>query len=57
MSRSYDYASSKDTDSLEPLSEKLKMDLRRHIRCIGSFPILSDKWCDMADTLGRVATV
>jgi len=57
MSRSNEYASKKDIDSLEELSEKLKSDLRRHIRCIGNFPVLSDRWCDMADTLGRVAVV
>ncbi|GMI47387.1 hypothetical protein TrCOL_g3648 [Triparma columacea] len=57
MSRSYDYARPREADSLEYLGEKLKMDLRRNIRCIGNFPVLSDRWCDMADTLGRVATV
>ncbi len=57
MSRSHDYQSKSDVDSLEILSDKLKSDLRRHIRCIANFPVLSDAWCDMADTLGRVATV
>ena len=57
MSRSHDYATKSDVDSLGDLSDKLAADLRRHIRCIASFPILSDSWCDMADTLGRIATV
>ena len=56
-SRSQEYASKSDVDSLSELSDKLAADLRRHIRCIASFPILSDSWCDMADTLGRIATV
>ena len=58
MSRADDYESKKnDMDSLEGLSDKLKTDLRRHIRCIESFPVLTDSWCDMAETMGRIATV
>ncbi|GMI00144.1 hypothetical protein TrST_g4289 [Triparma strigata] len=57
MSRSSDYSTKNDLDSLEGLSSKLAADLRRHIRCIANFPVLSDSWCDMADTLGRIATV
>lgn len=57
MSRVNEYISKKDTDSIEMLSEKLRADLRTHIRGISNFPILSDHWCKMADTLWRVATV
>ena len=42
---------------LEGLSERLQSDLRRNIRVIGNFPILSDSWCGMAETLTRIAKV
>jgi hypothetical protein len=58
MSRASNYSSkTKDADSLEGLSEKLKNDLRRHIRCIASFPVCTEAWMDMAETFGRIATV
>lgn len=39
------------------LSEKLSNDLRNHIRTLGHFPMLSEPWCEMAEVLGRVASI
>jgi len=45
------YETKDDMGELEGLSERLQSDLRRNIRVIGNFPILSDNWCGMAETL------
>eukprot|EP00638_Chattonella_subsalsa_P001083 CAMPEP_0117753926 /NCGR_PEP_ID=MMETSP0947-20121206/12530_1 /TAXON_ID=44440 /ORGANISM="Chattonella subsalsa, Strain CCMP2191" /LENGTH=291 /DNA_ID=CAMNT_0005572929 /DNA_START=239 /DNA_END=1114 /DNA_ORIENTATION=- len=39
------------------ISKTLSNDLRTHIRALGNFPILSDSWCSMADTFGRIANI
>tara|TARA_B110000305_G_C18883466_1_gene378652 strand:- start:193 stop:447 length:255 start_codon:yes stop_codon:yes gene_type:complete len=51
------YETKDEMGELEGLSERLQSDLRRNIRVIGSFPILSDSWCGMAETLVRIANV
>lgn len=73
------YASRSDADSIESLSKKLAVDLRKHIRAIvrcaqraalpwhgarlmrallqGNFPVLSDGWCAMADSMERVGNI
>jgi hypothetical protein len=51
------YSSKVESDTLEELSTKLAEDLRKHIRKLGSFPMFSDAWFEMADVLGRVANV
>lgn len=57
--KSSKYSSSKGDggDGIENLSDKLAQDLRRHIRQIGNFPVLSPQWLDMAETFGRMATI
>lgn len=51
------YESKSDIDSIEQLSKKLTGDLRKHIRSLGPYPVLSDKWCNMADSLARIANI
>lgn len=55
--KSSKYSSKEDVDELEQLNDKLAQDLRKHIRLLGHFPILSQGWLDMAETLGRIASV
>ena len=50
-------AKQNDLHDLDSLSDKLKADLRRHIRALGSFPVLSEAWCEMAETMHRVAVI
>lgn len=57
MAKNTRYSAKDEVDELENLSEKLTADLRKHIRSMGSFPILSDQWCEMADVLSRVAHI
>ena len=42
---------------LDELSRKLADDLRVQIRKLGSVPLFSEEWFDMADVFGRIATV
>jgi hypothetical protein len=51
------YSSKEDKDELGNLANRLALDLRKHIRSLGSFPILSDPWVEMADVLGRIANI
>ena len=51
------YAAKETSDDLGTLSDKLASDLRRSIRQLGSFPVLSEYWNQTADTFGRVATI
>eukprot|EP01036_Dinobryon_divergens_P033940 gene33940-43848_t len=51
------YSAKETVDELEALSERLAADLRKQIRAMANYPILSDQWSDMADVLGRVAHV
>eukprot|EP00953_Heterococcus_sp_UTEX-ZZ885_P013175 7531-Heterococcus_DN1.PRE.1 len=51
------YESKNDTDDLEQMSIKLSADLRKNIRALASYPVLSDNWCGMADILGRIAAI
>lgn len=57
MSKSERYGAKQEVDELEVLSEKLAVDLRKNIRQLESFPILSDPWLEMAETFGRVAAI
>ena len=56
-SKSDKYSSKEDADELGNLANKLALDLRKHIRGLGSFPILSPHWIEMADVLGRIANI
>lgn len=38
------YAKKGDTDEIEALTEKLSADLRKSIKALGSFPVLSEQW-------------
>jgi len=51
------YSAKSDEDDIMSISKSLSNDLRNHIRNLGNFPILSDSWCSMADTFGRVANI
>jgi hypothetical protein len=51
------YSSKEDKDELGNLANRLALDLRKHIRSLGSFPILSDPWVEMAVVLGRIANI
>ena len=48
---------SSDLADLENLSERLKADLRRHIRNLAIFPVLSAGWLEVSDTVSRVAGI
>jgi len=51
------YETKSSGDGIEDLSKKLTNDLRRHIRGMGAYQILSDEWKKMADNLGRIANI
>lgn len=51
------YAKKGESDSIENLSDKLSLDLRKSIKGLGSFTILSDSWCEMSDVFGRIAQI
>jgi len=51
------YEKKSSGDGIEDLSKKLTQDLRRHIRGMGAYAILSPEWCKMADNLGRIANI
>lgn len=51
------YSSKEDVDELENLAEKLALDLRKNIKQLGSYPVLSKEWLDMAETFGRIANI
>eukprot|EP01035_Chromulina_nebulosa_P020131 gene20131-26138_t len=55
--KSSKYSSKDDCDELQSLTEKLSQDLRKHIRQLNNYPILSDGWLEMAETFGRIATI
>lgn len=55
--RKVSYESKSDVDSIEELSKKLTADLRKHIRALGPYPVLTDKWNAMATSLGRIASI
>lgn len=57
MSRSTDYSAKETSGDFEGLSDRLAADLRRSIRQLGSYPMLSDAWMQMAETFGRVASI
>ncbi len=44
-------------DEFEELTDRLAADLRRNIKQLESFPILSDPWFDIADIFGRIANI
>ena len=50
MSKTDKYCAREDIDELENLSDRLASDLRKNIRALGSHPIYSPAWCDMAET-------
>ena len=56
-SKSDKYSSKEEVDELGNLANKLALDLRKHIRSLGSFPVLSSPWVEMADVLGRIANI
>eukprot|EP01031_Cornospumella_fuschlensis_P027230 gene27230-32897_t len=51
------YSKRDDFDEFESISERLAADLRKSIRQLDNFPILSDPWFEMAETFGRVANI
>jgi hypothetical protein len=51
------YSSKEESDELEVLAERLAIDLRKNIKKLGSYPILSKEWLEMADTFGRLANI
>mmetsp|Transcript_27220 Transcript_27220/g.40647 ORF Transcript_27220/g.40647 Transcript_27220/m.40647 type:complete len:304 (+) Transcript_27220:136-1047(+) len=51
------YATKDDDDEIMSISKTLSNDLRTHIKALGNFPILSESWCAMADTFGRIANI
>lgn len=55
--RSDRYESKSDADGIEELSKKLTVDLRKHIRALGPYPVLSEKWATMANSLARIANI
>lgn len=57
MAKSAKYSSKEETDELEALSDRLASDLRRSIRQLGSHPLLSEAWMEMAEICGRIANV
>jgi len=57
MSKSEYYTTKSDLDEFGTISDKLAADLRRSIRHLDNYPILSDPWIDMAEVFGRVAHI
>eukprot|EP00753_Platysulcus_tardus_P006063 PLAT13960.1.p2 GENE.PLAT13960.1~~PLAT13960.1.p2 ORF type:complete len:304 (-),score=161.81 PLAT13960.1:134-1024(-) len=57
MSSADRYEAKSEVDGLEALSKKLVSDLRKHIRSLGAFPVMSERWCLMAESLSRIANV
>ncbi|CAN0339891.1 unnamed protein product, partial [Phaeothamnion confervicola] len=57
MSRHARYETKDELADMQAINDKLSHDLRQHIRAIGSYPVLSVPWCEMAEVLGRVAKV
>lgn len=55
--RNRPYSASADVDELEALANKLAEDLREKIVTLDSPNVLSKEWCDMADTVGRIASI
>ena len=39
------YSKKAETDNIDTLSEKLSLDLRKSIKSLGWYPVLSDSWC------------
>ena len=53
----YGTAKGATNTGLDELSRKLADDLRSQIRRLGSVPMFSDEWFDMANVFGRIANV
>lgn len=51
------YSSKSDGDSIEDLSARLTADLRKNIRALGPYPVLSEKWAEMSRSLARIANI
>mmetsp|Transcript_29467 Transcript_29467/g.40491 ORF Transcript_29467/g.40491 Transcript_29467/m.40491 type:complete len:324 (+) Transcript_29467:23-994(+) len=51
------YSAKDDTDELELITDKLALDLRKSIRQLEIFPILSEAWFQMAETFVRIASI
>jgi len=57
MSKSEYYTAKSDLDEFDSIGDKLAADLRRSIRHLDNYPVLSDPWIDMAEVFGRVAHI
>ena len=57
QSKSEKYASKDEADELGTLAARLATDLRKHIRSLGNFPILSPEWIESAEVFGRIASI
>lgn len=55
--KSAKYSSKEQVDEIEELTDRLAQDLKRNIKQLESFPILSDPWFDVADIFGRIASI
>jgi len=51
------YGAKQSIDEIEEISTRLAADLRKHIRGLGIFDMLSDRWCEMAEVCGRIAAI
>ena len=51
------FESQVEADELKTLSDRLATELRGQIRKLQSYDILSPKWCDLADAIGRISQI
>jgi len=57
MAKSTKYSAKESVDDIEEMSTRLAEDLRKHIRGLANYPLLSAPWCEMAEVCGRIANI
>jgi hypothetical protein len=57
MDKQEKYSSKEKSDALDDLAAKLATDLRKNIRSLGTYPIMTAPWIAMADIFSRMANI
>lgn len=57
FSRKNNYEQATDTTSLDDLSRKLAVDLRKHVKRLDSFPPYTKEWLGLVDSLLHISNI
>jgi len=57
FSRRNNYETASEPDTLDDLSKKLAVDLRKHVRRLDAYPIFTADWLSMVDSLVHISNI